>query len=192
MAIGRLPRATRRSIRLFLATVLSVLPVTPAVAQDTVVVRPGRLQARGTWGVALWAVDLFNAPGTKRAFGPFTVDRGQAVLGDVAVVDGPVTVLGTISGDLVAINADVVLGEGSLVEGDVVVLGGIVEEDVAARVLGTLRRQSERPDVRREGDRLVLLGRPRVRESDPARAVLARTITRSHAATTPMPTWNGR
>jgi hypothetical protein len=117
--------------------------------------------------VAQWAVDRFNAPGTTRAFGPFTVDRGQAVLGDVAVVDGPVTVLGTISGDLVAINADVVLGEGSLVEGDVVVLGGIVEEDVAARVLGTLRRQSERPEVRREGDRLVLVGRSRVTAPEP-------------------------
>ena len=161
---------TSRRLGHVLATVLPVLPVlpvTPVLAQDTVVVRPGRLQARGPRGVAQWAVDLFNAPGTTRAFGPFTVERGQAVLGDVAVADGPVTVLGTISGDLVAINADVVLGEGSLVEGDVVVLGGIVEEDVAARVLGTLRRQSERPDVRREGDRLVLVGRPRVTEPEP-------------------------
>jgi hypothetical protein len=190
MAIGRLPRAergqssattvgraaalrrapaTRRSIRLFFATVLpvlSVLPASPALAQDTVVVRPGRLQARGPRGVAQWAVDLFNAPGTTRAFGAFTVDRDQSVLGDVAVVDGPVTVLGTISGDLVAVNADVVLGEGALVEGDVVVLGGILEDDPAARVMGTLRRQSERPEVRREGDRLVLVGRPRVTEPE--------------------------
>ena len=41
------------------------------------------------------------------------------------------------------------LGAGAVVEGDVVVLGGIMEEASESRVLGTLRRQSERLEVRR-------------------------------------------
>jgi hypothetical protein len=141
-----------------LAVALVVIPGAPAVAQDTVVVRPGR-PSRGL-GVARWAVDRFNAPATIRGYGPFVVDTGEVLRGDVAVVDGPVTVWGTIRGDLVAINADLRLEAGSVVEGDVVVLGGVVDEHPDARVTGTLRRQSESLDLRRDGDRLVLQGRP--------------------------------
>jgi hypothetical protein len=153
MALGILRRALAA-----LAVALVVIPGAPAAAQDTVVVRPGR-PSRGI-GVAQWAVDLFNAPATIRAYGPFVVDTGEVLRGDVAVVGGPVTVWGTVRGDLVAINADLRLEAGSVVEGDVVVLGGVVDEHAEARVSGTLRQQSERLDLRRDGDRLVLQGRP--------------------------------
>lgn len=133
----------------------------PAVtqAQDTVVVARGRLAARAS-SVERWAVDLFNAPGTTRAFGPFTLEAGRAVLGDVAVLDGPAVVRGTVSGDLVAINADLTLENGAAVEGNVVVLGGTIVEASGARVGGSLRRHVERVRVRRADDHLELEPRP--------------------------------
>lgn len=127
-----------------------------ALAQDTVVVRHDRPPVRAS-GVEPWAVEVFNARGTHRAFGRLVLGRGEVTRGDVAVVDGPVTVSGTIQGDLIAINADVTLAEGAVVDGDVVVLGGTVDERPGARVGGSLRRHAERVPVRREGDRLVLL-----------------------------------
>lgn len=144
-----------------------------AAAQDTVVVRE-RLPGR-TSGIEWWAVDRFNAPGTTRAFGAFTLERGRTASGDVAVVDGPVVVRGAVSGHLVAINADVTLEAGAVIEGNVVVLGGMIHEAPGARVNGSLRRHAERVPVRRVGDRLELEPRPgRRRLTWPRRAYYER------------------
>jgi hypothetical protein len=131
-----------------------------AAAQDTVIV-PRRPYTPA--GIARWAVDRFNDPAAIRSFGAFTLESGDTVSGLVAVLDGPVRVLGTLDGDLVTLNADVTLGEGAVVQGDVVVLGGSLEELPGSEVKGTLRRQSERLELRREGDRLVLMSRSRGR-----------------------------
>jgi cytoskeletal protein CcmA (bactofilin family) len=126
-----------------------------ATGQDTVIVTRDvrRLQ---TTGIQQWVVDVFNAPGTLRTFGALTVDGAQRLDGDVAVLDGPVTIFGTITGDLVAINADVTIADGAVVERDIVVLGGLLNVAEGARVEGSTRRHSERVTVRRVGDRLEL------------------------------------
>jgi hypothetical protein len=131
----------------------------PASAQDTVVVTPDRREQRAG-GVRQWAVDLFNAPGTYRVFGPLSLDSATHVRGDVAVVDGPLVVYGGIEGDLVAINADVTLAAGATVAGDVVVLGGQLLRDDASTITGSSRWESEQVPVHRAGDRLVLRERP--------------------------------
>jgi hypothetical protein len=59
--------------------------------------------------VARSAAALFNAPATTRVFGRYDVPRTDTVEGDVAVLDGPVTVAGRITGRLTVINADVTL-----------------------------------------------------------------------------------
>ena len=126
-----------------------------ATGQDTVIVTRDvrRLQ---TAGIRQWVVDVFNAPGTLRTFGALTVDGAQRLDGDVAVLDGPVMIFGTITGDLVAINADVTIADGAVVERDVVVLGGVLSVAEGARVEGSTRRHSERVTVRRVGDQLEL------------------------------------
>jgi hypothetical protein len=131
--------------------------VAPAAAQDTVVVAPDRRQLRGD--SRQWAVDRFNAPGTFRVFGPLTLDSTTQVRGDVAVVDGPLVVYGSIAGDLIAINADVTLAAGASVAGDVVVLGGQLVRDDEAILGGSSRWESGRVAVRRVGDQLVLAER---------------------------------
>ena len=152
-------RVNGRGVVLFLALVgLGVGPCARrAEAQDTVVVyrRPQGVQTRG----AQWAVDVFNAPRTVRAFGTLTVESARRIEGDLAVLNGPLVVAGTVTGDVVAINADVTLADGATIEGDVVVLGGRLERDPGAQVRGSSRSESGRVDVRRNGDRLVLLGR---------------------------------
>jgi len=129
-----------------------------AAGQDTVVVRR-RVERPETTRIAQWAVDVFNAPRTTRVFGSLTIETSRRVEGDLAVLDGPLVLAGAVAGDVVAINADVMLADGALVEGDVVVLGGRLERDPGARVEGSSRSESARVDVRRDGDRLVLLGR---------------------------------
>lgn len=152
----------RHLVRLVATCVLTgadlAAAVTTAAAQDTVVVARDRRQARGG-GTAQWAVDLFNAPGTFRVFGPLTLDSATHVRGDVAVVDGPLVLYGSIDGDLVAINADVTLADGASVEGDVVVLGGHLVRDDGSNLAGSSRWESGRVVVRRDGDRLVLAER---------------------------------
>jgi hypothetical protein len=148
-------RARLRAICLLGGAALAVAG--RAVAQDTVVVvRDRRPRADG---VHQWAVDAFNAPGVYRIFGPGTLDSTSHVLGDVAVVDGPLVVYGSIDGDLIAINADVTLAAGAAVVGDVVVLGGALIRDDAAAIGGSSRWESGRLSVRRDDDRLVLVER---------------------------------
>lgn len=138
----------------------------PAAAQDTVIVVRDRAQRDG---IRQWAVDVFNAAGTLRALGAFTLDSGRAVAGDVAVLNGPAVVYGTVAGDLVAINANVTLAAGSAVDGDVVVLGGSLVRDADARVGGTSRWQTETVPVVLVNDRLTLreraVPRPRRRST---------------------------
>lgn len=125
-------------------------------AQDTVVVRR---QAGGQTHIAQWAVDVFNAPRTTRYFGSATVESGRRIDGDLAVIDGPLVVSGTVTGDVVAINADVTLADGAVVEGDVVVLGGLLTTEAGATVDGSRRVESARLEVSRSGGRLELRGR---------------------------------
>jgi cytoskeletal protein CcmA (bactofilin family) len=157
-------RVSARACTVATLLALGFLAVGPcardATAQDTVIVSRDVRRLRTT-GIEQWAVDVFNAPGTLRTFGALTVDRDQRLDGDVAVLDGPVVVLGTITGDLVVINADVTIADGAVVERDVVVLGGRLEIAEGARVEGSTRRHSERVSVRRVGDRLELVGRSR-------------------------------
>ena len=127
-----------------------------AEAQDTVIVSRDVQRIRTT-GIAQWAVDLFNAPGTFRSFGALIVDDTTRLDGDVAVTDGLVVVRGTITGHLVALNADVTIADGAVVEGDIVVLGGRLDMAEGARAEGSTRMHSERVELRRVGERLELL-----------------------------------
>ena len=108
---------------------------------------------------------MFNAPGSRRIVGPDTIGPGDAIEGDVAVLEGPLLVEGTVRGDLVAINADVVLGEGAVVGGDVLVVGGTLEESAEARIAGALELHRNGPRVRWVGERLELIESRRTRDA---------------------------
>lgn len=89
--------------------------------------------------VAREVADLYNAPGTTRANGPFDVPADRTIGGDVAVLGGPVTVAGHVTGRLLAINGDVTFQRGARVDGDVIVVGGVVDGRGQAQLGGELR-----------------------------------------------------
>ena len=108
--------------------------------------------------VATEVTDVFNASETLRASGPLDIAAGREVTGDVAVLNGPLTVAGRITGRVVAINADVVLQPGAQIEGEVLVVGGAVLGKENATVGGDIRVYRQLLDYRRDGERLVAQG----------------------------------
>jgi len=130
------------------------------LAQDTLVIRRGEIPSQ-TARLYQWAVDVFNASSTTRVVGALTIDRDARYTGDVAVLNGPLVVEGTITGRLVAINADVEIRSGASIGGDVVVLGGTVRDEPSAHLRGTLRTRNAAAPVRLVRDRLELIRPPR-------------------------------
>jgi len=144
---------------LFALTLAIALPL---AAQDTVVViRQGRT-GLGT-AAERRALAVFNASGTLRIVGADTIARSDVVEGDVAVLDGPLRVDGTIRGDLVAINADVMLTAEAVIGGDVLIVGGALDEDPGSEIRGTLELHRNGPRVRWVGEQLELVESRRAR-----------------------------
>src|SRR4051794_41943806 len=77
--------------------------------------------------VAREVVALFNATTTLRATDKTDIPAGRDVPGDVAVLNGPLTIAGHVAGRVLAINADVILLRGARIDSDLLVVGGEVE-----------------------------------------------------------------
>ncbi len=107
-------------------------------------------------GVAEDVVEVFNDSTTVRLSAPATIPPGGAIVGDVAVLGGPVTVAGEIRGGLLVVNGDLVfVGEGR-VTGDVMVVGGEVR-GAGPGAVGGVQVTYRRPlRYRRRGDRIEL------------------------------------
>ena len=129
------------------------------VTLSTALAHVARAQQRDSAGlrmtsVARSAVERYNAAGTRRVTGAFDLPAAGVVRGDVAVLNGPVTIAGRVDGSLVAINADVRFAPGaSIAEQLIVVGGGVIGRD-SARIGGEIRQQSELLRYRFEGARL--------------------------------------
>ncbi|HEX9484250.1 MAG TPA: hypothetical protein VF929_06695 [Gemmatimonadaceae bacterium] len=89
--------------------------------------------------VAQEVVALFNATQALRTTTRLVIDSSRTVLGDVAVLNGPVMIAGHVTGRVLAINADVILTRGARIEGDLLVVGGEVEGLRDARIGGEIR-----------------------------------------------------
>ena len=122
-------------------------------ARDTVL-EPRLLPAE----VEREVTDAFNGPNTVRATGAYEVDSGSVVSGDMAVLNGPLTIAGRVTGRVVAINADVILRPGARIEGQILVVGGDVAGKDGAFIGGDVRTYRQRLTYRQEGDRLIASG----------------------------------
>ena len=105
--------------------------------------------------VARLVTEVYNAPATRRGNGPFALAASDTVAGDLAVLGGPVTIAGLVTGRLVVINGDLTLRPGARVQGDVLVVGGVVEGRNLADLAGELRVHRQLLAFHREGTRLV-------------------------------------
>jgi hypothetical protein len=126
------------------------VPDTAAARADTLVA-PAGLPDR----VADAAVDFFNDPRHARYRGPTTIEAGDTVTADVAVLEGPLVVRGRVEGRVVAIDADVRLLPGAFITGDLWVIGGRLDDADSTQVGGRLLLYPGRLEYRREGMRIA-------------------------------------
>lgn len=104
--------------------------------------------------VAEEVLRVWNAPGTLRVDGPYTVEAAREITGDLSVLGGELVVAGHVAGRIVAVNADVRLTSGARVDGEILVVGGRVTGSDVATVGGQIRVYRARLDYARDGDRL--------------------------------------
>lgn len=133
------------------AAVLMALPATPAQAQE---VRPRRVGSVPR-EVSRDVVAVYNAVGTKRVRGDFTMAPSDTVRGSVAVIDGRAQIGGVITGQLVVINGDAALSGTGRIDGSITVLGGTFDSPERPIVGGDIRVWSARLQYHEVGDTLV-------------------------------------
>ena len=73
----------------------------------------------------------------------------------MAVLNGPLTVAGRVTGRVLALNADVILRPTARIDGDLLVVGGEVEGRELARIGGEIRIYRQTLRYRQEGDLIV-------------------------------------
>ncbi len=93
--------------------------------------------------IAAAAIATYNGMHTLRVTGVMEVEAGRVIDGDVAVLNGPVTIAGRVTGTVVAINADVRLAPGARIGRDLVVVGGTITGRERATIGGDVRRRAE-------------------------------------------------
>ena len=142
---------TRLAIAIALATLCAaVAGAQERVAPDTLFSRRG-LPA----DVAKEAASLFNSSNGLRLSGPLEIDDGRVVRGDVAVLNGPLTIGGHVTGRVIALNSDVILRPTARIEGDLLVIGGDVEGRELAQIGGEIRIYRQQLHYRQEGEEIV-------------------------------------
>ena len=98
-------------------------------------------------------VSLYNEPGTLRVNGSLEVASDRTIESDVAVLGGPLTVAGRITGRVVVINGDLVLRPSARIEGTILIVGGSVSGPTEQS--GDVRVYREPLYYRLDGDTLV-------------------------------------
>jgi hypothetical protein len=103
------------------------------------------------------AVDRWNGASSSaiRTSERLEIAAGRAVRGDVIVLTGPLIIGGHVSGNVVALNADVTLESTARLDGDLLVVGGEVTGLNTARVAGRTRIYRQALQYREDGDRIV-------------------------------------
>jgi len=148
------------------------LPATARAQDTTIIIRPGRrlldqrlLVRQLPRDVVDDVVRFFNSEHTLRFSGQTLIPAARGVDGDVAVLGGPVTVAGRISGSLLVVNGDLVFEPGSVVSGDVTVVGGSVSGSHRADIAGEIRSYRDPLRYRRVGEDIVYAPRREFRPS---------------------------
>jgi hypothetical protein len=137
----------------------AVVPLLSAAAQQTstpsdTVLNPRLLPAE----VEREVTDAFNSANTVKATGAYEVEAGRVVPGDVAVLNGPLTIAGRVNGRVIAINSDVILRPGARIEGQILIVGGNIDGKDDAFIGGDVRTYRQRLTYRRDGERLIASG----------------------------------
>lgn len=128
--------------RILVASTLLLAGPGALAAQDTVRVgvRAQAPRQELPRRVARTVVEFYNRPSTIRFTGRTRIPADRTIIGDVAILGGPVELAGRIEGDVIVLNGDVGLLDGSRIEGDLTIVGGVVsglDEGYVAGVVTT-------------------------------------------------------
>ena len=151
----RLMRSTTITPIAWCLLAASVLRLPPAAAQQ-----PSDTTGSHLSTVARSAIARYNALATRRVTGAFDVPAATVIIGDVAVLNGPVTIAGHIQGSLTAINSDVRFAPGARVDQQLIVIGGSVSGQDSAHVGGEMQRQVELLRYHIDGEHIVAENEP--------------------------------
>jgi hypothetical protein len=104
-------------------------------------------------------VARWNAPHATgvHASDRFELAAGRNVGGDVAVLRGPLVIAGHVTGNVLAVNADVALLPTARIDGDMLIVGGQLDRSGGARVDGSIRIYRQPLSLREDGERIVAL-----------------------------------
>lgn len=98
---------------------------------------------------------LYNQPAAMRVSGRLDIAAAQTVNGNVAVLRGPVTIAGRVTGHVIVINGDLTLAPGARIDGGVFVVGGYMEGRERATIAGVVQHYRDPLRFREEDDRIV-------------------------------------
>ncbi|MDQ6827867.1 MAG: BamA/TamA family outer membrane protein [Gemmatimonadota bacterium] len=98
---------------------------------------------------------LYNGSAALRAIGEASVPAGETIAGDVAVLNGPLTVGGHVTGRVLVINGNAILRDGATIDGDLIVVGGQVTGQERATIGGEVQRYVQALHYHIDGDRIV-------------------------------------
>ncbi len=136
--------------RLWLVLLVALLPST-LHAQTRGEPRAGRVPN----SVSSAVISAYNNPATRKVEGRFVLSVTDTVAGTLAVLGGPVTVGGTVLGDLVVINGDMRLDSTAVITGSVYVVGGVVFNRTRGRVDGDMQVWRSRLTYRSDSGRII-------------------------------------
>jgi len=104
-------------------------------------------------------VTRWNAPNGSgvRAADKLELEAGRDVSGDVLVLRGPLVIGGHVTGNVLAVNADVTLRATARVDGNVLIVGGQLDRSASAHVDGSIRIYRQSLALREEGDKIAAL-----------------------------------
>lgn len=147
-----------RARMMCMAALLALAPqLVPA--QDTTELAERRELPRE---LAELAAARYNRGAALQASGSLTIPTDEVVEGDVAVLNGPLKIAGTVRGNVLVINGDLVFERGARVDGEVLVVGGVVDGERDATIGGVVTRNPIPLRYRMDDGRLVLTDEGRV------------------------------
>jgi hypothetical protein len=98
---------------------------------------------------------LYNQPAAMRVSGRLDIAAAQTVNGNVAVLRGPVSIAGRVTGHVIVINGDLTLASGARIDGGVFVVGGYIEGREHATIGAAVHHYRDPLRFREEDERIV-------------------------------------
>jgi hypothetical protein len=98
---------------------------------------------------------LFNAIAALRSTGPTSIAAGDSVLGNVAVLWGPLTIAGMVHGSVIVVNGPVTIEPGGHVDKDLIVTGGSVTGADSTTVGGVVQVHRDALRFRQSGELII-------------------------------------